>query len=176
MSILKTYRPVLIFIIKFAVVYTVLVSLYSLYLSMYGHQTDGLTRLVGKSVSSIFRLLGIDVATPPIENEHGLKLLINGDYVARIVEGCTAASVIMMFVAFIVAFGHSISKSLLFAIGGSLLIFIFNILRIVFLGYLMYRFPAYQDVAHRIVFPALIYGFVVLLWIVFVKKINMKHA
>jgi len=171
-SILKTYRPVLIFIGKFAGVYALLVWLYNRYLAYWGDQTDGLTNWVGKNVNYLFRIFHIKASTPPLENERGLKLIINGEYVGRIVEGCTAISVIIMFVAFIVAFGNSFKKSLLFAIAGSILIFVINIFRIVFLAYLYHVFPAYQDVVHRIIFPAIIYGFVVLLWIVFIKKFN----
>jgi len=171
-SILKIYRPVLIFMAKFAGVYAVLVWIYNRYLAYWGHETDGLTGFVGKSVNVLFRLFHIDASTPALEGERGLKLLVNGEYVARIVEGCTAVSVIIMFIAFVIAFGKSFQKSCCFALAGALLIFIINILRIAFLGYMLYAFPAYQDVAHRIVFPAIIYGFVVFLWIVFIKKYN----
>ena len=171
-STLKTYRPVLVFIGKFAGVYAVLVALYNKYLAYWGNETDGLTRFVGKNVNYFFRLFHIDASTPALETERGLKLIINGEYVGRIVEGCTAISVIIMFVAFVIAFGKSLKKTLLFALAGSLLIFVINIFRITLLGYLYYAFPAYQDVVHRIIFPAVIYGFVVLLWIVFIKKFN----
>jgi len=175
-SIIKTYKPLLIFTATFAGVYALLTGIYIWFLSLYPHQTDPLTRFVGKSVDTIFNYTGIDAATPPISNGQGVKLLINGQYVARIVEGCTAASIIIMFIAFIIAFGHNPKKSFLFALIGSLLIFIFNIIRIAFLGYLLYAFPAYQDIAHRIIFPALIYGFVVILWIIFIKKYNNASA
>ncbi len=167
---LKTYRPVFVFIGKFAGIYILLTGLYRYYLSLYSHQTDPLTRTVGKSVDFLFKITGINASTPPLEQEHGLKLIINNEYVARIVEGCTAMSVIIMFVAFILAFSPSIKKSLTFAIAGSLLIFVFNIIRIAVLGYMLYAYPEYQDFSHRIIFPALIYGFVVLLWIYYLQK------
>ena len=172
MSILKTYYPTLKFIFKFILIYIILVAVYNYYLSFFQHQTDYLTLWVGKIVSKIYSIIGINVQSIPIETEPGLKLIVHGQYVARIVEGCTAMSVIVMFVAFIVSFGQHIKKTLIFALAGSVVIFIFNLLRIVLLGYLLYAFPQYQDVAHRIVFPALIYGFVVFLWIIFIKKYN----
>ena len=149
-----------------------MVAIYNVYLSQYDGQTDALTVWVGKFVTDIYNWFGLNVQTLPLTDESGLKLIINGNYVARIVEGCTAISVIILFVAFVISFGQNFKKSLVFAIIGSLLIFIFNLFRIVFLGYLVYAYPQFQDVAHRIVFPALIYGFVVLLWLVFIKKIN----
>ena len=167
---LKTYKPVLLFIAKFAGIYALLSWIYWQYLSFYPAQTDPLSIAVGKIAGKVFQFLGIHAYTEPIAGEHGLKLIINGAYVARIVEGCTAVSVIIMFAAFIFAFGQSWQRNWRFALLGSLALFVFNIFRIVFLGYLLYRFPAYEEMAHRIVFPALIYGFLVLLWIIFVKK------
>ena len=172
MSIFKTYYPTLKFIFKFVLIYIILVAVYNFYLSYFEHQTDYLTLWVGKIVSGIYKLFGMDVQTAPIEIEPGLKLIVHGQYIARIVEGCTAMSVIIMFVAFIISFGQHIKGTLMFAFTGSVAIFMFNLLRIVLLGYLLYAFPQYQDVAHRILFPALIYGFVVFLWIIFIKKYN----
>jgi exosortase family protein XrtF len=149
-----------------------IVVFYNVYLSQYTGQTDVLTIWVGKMVTKIYHWLGLNVQTLPLTEESGLKLIINGNYVARIVEGCTAISVIILFVAFVISFGQNFKKSLLFAAIGSLLIFVFNLLRIVFLGYLLYAYPQYQDMAHRIVFPAMIYGFVVILWLVFIKKMQ----
>ena len=170
MSILKTYYPTLKFILKFVLIYSILVIIYNFYLSFFTHQTDYLTLLVGKTVSEIYKLIGMDVQSIPLATEPGLKLIVHGQYVARIVEGCTAMSVIIMFVAFVISFGQHIKKTLKFALTGSIVIFVFNLLRIVLLGYLLYAFPQYQDVAHRIIFPALIYGFVVFLWLLFIKK------
>jgi len=171
-NILKTYRPTFYFIGKFILTYLVMVIIYNVYLSQYAGQTDVLTVWVGKFVTDIYHWLGLNVQTLPLTGESGLKLIINGNYVARIVEGCTAISVIILFVAFVISFGQDFKKSLLFAAIGSLLIFVFNLLRIVFLGYLLYAYPQFQDVAHRIIFPAMIYGFVVFLWLVFIKKYN----
>ncbi len=171
-SLFQTYKPVLVFIVKFGGFYMIFSGIYFWYLSLYTAQTDPLTLWVGKIVTKLFDLSGIQAETLPLFNEHGLKLIVEGNYVARIVEGCTAMSVLIMFAAFVFAFGHSFQKNLIFVLGGSILLFGFNILRIVLLGYIMYVFPEYQDMAHRLVFPALIYGFLILLWVVFVLKIN----
>jgi exosortase family protein XrtF len=171
-SLYQQYKPTIVFIAKFAFIYLVLAGLYALYIGSFAGKTDSLTRFVGKSVSAVYRFLGTEAQTIPLENESGLKLVLNGNYLARIVEGCTAASVIIMFIAFVISFGNKMKQSLAFAIVGSVLIFAFNIIRIVFLGYILHVAPQYQDISHRVLFPAMIYGFVILLWIVFIKKWN----
>ncbi len=174
-TIVITYKPTLLFITKFSGIYLLLVWLYQIFLSGYRHQTDPITIQTGKWVSTLFKFTGMQAETIPLENEQGLKLLINGEYIARIIEGCTAIGIIILFTAFIIGFGNSFKKSILFALAGSLLIYIFNLFRIVFLGYLMYVFPQWQDPAHRVVFPGMIYGFVIFLWIFFIKKINNEN-
>jgi exosortase family protein XrtF len=169
-NIFSQYKSTLFFILKFLGIYLLLAFIYQLYLSGYHDKTDGITLFVGKTVSQYFLLTGTDAQTIPLEAESGLKLIINGNYLARIVEGCTALSVIIMFIAFIISFGNFSKKSIVFAILGSIGIFIFNIFRIISLTYLISYLPQYQDFAHRIIFPAMIYGFVVFLWIIFVKK------
>ncbi len=171
-STYQQYKPTIKFMVIFALTYITLTIIYGLYLNRFNGHTDGLTKFVGKMVSHSYNLLGIDAQTIPLENESGLKLIIQGNYVARIVEGCTAMSVIIMFVAFILSFGKHIKTSITYALIGSILIFVFNIIRIVFLGYLLYTAPQYQDVSHRVIFPVMIYGFVILLWILFIKKYN----
>jgi len=169
---LKLYQPVLIFLLKFAGFYFLLSFIYNRYLSFYQQQTDPLTYFTGKSVEFLFHFSSLNVSTEPLLGEEGLKLLVNDVYLARIIEGCNAVSVIIMFVAFLMAFGYSYKNSFYFAPVGTLLIYFFNIIRIGFLAYILYEFPEYQDIAHRVVFPGLIYGFVVFLWIIFIKKFN----
>ncbi len=169
-SIYRQYKPSLIFILKFTGIYLIFSILYNIYLSLQAGQTDFLSLFVGKILNTIYHSFGINAELIPLQNEAGLKLIINGQYLARIVEGCTAMSVIIMFISFILSFGNASFKAIKFAAVGSVLIFVFNILRILFLSYILYYFPKYQDVAHRVLFPALIYGFVVFLWYIFIKK------
>ncbi len=169
-QLFQTYKSTLIFISRFLILYFSLAFIYNYYLGLYSGQTDPLTIWVGESVSYIYKFLDVNVQTTPLLHESGLKLIINNQYVARIVEGCTAISVIILFIAFIVSLGTSFKTSLIYAFIGSILIFVFNILRIVFLGYVLYAMPQYQMLAHQIIFPVLIYGLVIILWLIFIIK------
>jgi exosortase family protein XrtF len=48
------------------------------------------------------------------EDEMSMKVILNGRYVARVIEGCNSVSIIILFLAFIVAFKGSLKKTLLF--------------------------------------------------------------
>jgi len=164
------YKNVIIYLLRFITLYIIFSLFYAYYLKSYNNQPDIFTLFVAESVQKIYEILGIHSSIEPL-NTSGLKLIINGKYVARIVEGCSAMSIIILFVVFILSFGKLKSKNYMFILSGILSIFVFNILRIAFLGYVLYAFPEYQDFLHRVLFPALIYGWIVLLWIFYILKI-----
>ena len=67
------------------------------------------------------------------------------------------------------AFAGRISTTLLFLIGGSVLIYLLNVIRIAVLSVLLYRFPAYEHLLHGVIFPLFIYGVVFILWFIWVN-------
>ena len=107
--------------------------------------------------------------------EPAINLFYNQRHMARIIEGCNGLSVIILFISFVIAFSGKIKPTVLFIIGGSLLIHILNVGRIALLCILMYYFPEQEHLLHGVVFPLFIYGVVFLLWIIWVNKFS-KYA
>jgi len=169
MNLLKEYRNVIIYLLRFVFLYIVFIKFYEYYLSFFKDGIDPFTRLTANSVKEIYRIFNLSSEVIPTENE-GIKLLVNGKYVARIVEGCNAISLIILFMVFLLAFWKFSRPVLRFLVMGILSIFILNVLRIDLLGYILYAYPAYQDFWHKVVFPGIIYSWIVLLWIFFIKK------
>lgn len=114
-------------------------------------------------------MLGYDAEIEQHSEELSIKFMLNGDYVSRIIEGCNSVSIIILFLAFIIAFSGSFIKTFLFGLLGSILIYIVNVLRIIALSILYHQFPEYQTILHDLLFPAVIYGLVFILWITWVK-------
>jgi hypothetical protein len=54
-----------------------------------------------------------DVATEEKE-ETFIKLIYNHKYVARIIEGCNAISIIILFISFVVSFSGKLNQHFLF--------------------------------------------------------------
>jgi len=103
-------------------------------------------------------------------------VLLNDVYVSRVIEGCNSISIIILFIAFIAAFSGGLKATILYSFVGSFLIYIINILRIAFLSFMFYKYPNQQVFLHNIVFPAVIYGFTFLLWVIWVKRFsNLKR-
>tara|TARA_R110002049_G_scaffold5422_1_gene37557 strand:- start:2416 stop:2832 length:417 start_codon:yes stop_codon:yes gene_type:complete len=136
-----------------------------------------MTNIVAKQSQDILNVLGYKTDVLPHPNEPSMKLIINGNYLARIIEGCNSVSVIILFLSFIVAFSGKFKITFFYILTGSVLIYIVNLLRIIILSLGLYHYPERSEVLHTVVFPAIIYGMVFLLWIFWVNrfsKLNQK--
>jgi len=179
---LKKNKVVILFLVKFFVVYFSLTSFYSIYLNSTQKTTSTfacapVTNTVSDHAKFVCELLGYDIKTYQNKDELTIAFLVNNTYVARIIEGCTSISVMILFLAFIIAFSGSIKNTIWFGIIGLLLIYAANIFRISFMSLATYHYPDLSDFLHDIIFPGIIYGMVFILWIVWVKKyanINKK--
>jgi len=160
-----------------------LLSIYSVYL----RQTQNrdvfscapVTKMVANHTAKLAQLFGYESSTVQHEDELSMKFYVNDLYAARIVEGCNAVSVIILFLTFIIAFSGSLKATLLFGAAGVVIIYVVNLFRILLLSFLMHNFPDYTYFLHNLFFPAIIYGTTFVLWIIWVNKfsyINKKNA
>lgn len=174
---LKKRKTIIRFLIKFFVTYFLLLGLYSIYLKQTQQKGDvfscaPITRIVAEHSVQFGQFLGYDVRVVQHESELSMKFFLEDEYIARVVEGCNAISVIILFLTFVVAFSGSIKATIIYAVFGTIFLYIVNIGRVFLLSVLMHKFPEYQDVLHNLLFPAIIYGAVFLLWIIWVKRFS----
>lgn len=170
------YKPFLYFLFRFISVYVVLTFAYQNYLTQFDEskfEVDQMTDLVAKHTKQILLLFNFDVAISPHESEASVKFFFNDKFMVRIVEGCNAVSVIILFVTFILAFTGKWKSTLFFCIGGSFLIYVLNVIRIALLVGLIYYYPAQEHILHDVIFPLFIYSSVFLLWIIWVYKFSI---
>ncbi|WP_299669605.1 exosortase family protein XrtF [uncultured Polaribacter sp.] len=174
---MKKHKNVVIFLIKFFATYFLLFAIYSIYLQksqkkIDGFKTASITTIVADQTVSVLDFFGYDAGAYQHKKELSVKLLIGDKYTARVIEGCNSISIIILFVAFIIAFAGSLKATVLYSFFGSLFIYIINILRIAFLSVMLFKHPNHQEVLHNLVFPAIIYGTVFLLWVIWVDKFS----
>lgn len=178
-QLIRKYKSVLLFILTFLGVYLVLSVLYAQYLNINFQNKfypDYITHRVAEQSDWLIEKLGYDSHIEPHDQEPSMKLFVEDVFVARVVEGCNAISVIILFIAFVLAFFRGWGKTLLFIIAGVVLIYIINIVRIALLSIGLYAYPGYKTVLHDIVFPGIIYGLVVVLWIVWVSRFKKQKS
>lgn len=158
-------------------VYIGLTSFYQFYLNQFDNllffQVDDFTQLVAHQVKKMLSFFNYDSAIILHDNEASVKLFLNHIYVARVVEGCNALSVMILFAAFVVAFSGKRIHTVLFIICGCLLIHFLNVLRIALLCIALLRYPKQEHFLHGVVFPLFIYGVVFGLWVVWVNKFSL---
>ena len=172
------YKLVIKFILTFLLVYVLFSGLYHFYLEVSEgskYYPDYLTHLVAKQTEILLNNFGYNAQVLPHPDEPSMKVIVNGKYLARIIEGCNAVSVIILFLSFVVAFSGKLKTTLLFILSGSVLIYVVNLLRIAILCMALYHYPERESVLHGVVFPGIIYGMVFLLWIFWVNRFsNLK--
>ncbi|MEE9406857.1 MAG: exosortase family protein XrtF [Polaribacter sp.] len=174
---MKKHKNIVIFLIRFFATYFILFAIYATYLQN-SQQKDGffqtasITTKVAEQTVSLLEFAGYYADYIQHEEELSVKLLIENQYTARVIEGCNSISVIILFISFIVAFAGSIKATIIFAFLGSIFIYIINVFRIAFLTVMIYKHPNQQEFLHNLVFPALIYGTVFLLWVLWVNKFS----
>ncbi|MDD3722581.1 MAG: exosortase family protein XrtF [Lutibacter sp.] len=174
---MKGNKTVVLFLIKFFGSYLLLFLLYSLYLNKTQNEIAPftcapITKNVAEQTQYLLDIFGYPTEIKQDTETLAVKLFINGKFTAFIVEGCNAISIIILFIAFIIAFAGKFKTTLLYILFGSLLIYITNIVRIAIISIALYEYPQYQSVLHEIIFPSIIYGITFLLWFVWIRNFS----
>ena len=136
-----------------------LTFIYQNYLNQFNEryfEVDEFTKLVANQSQKTLSLFDNKSFIMPNENESSVKLFYHNKWVARIIEGCNALSVIILFISFVIAFTGKFRQTLLFIIFGSLLIHVFNVLRIALLCMSIFHYPEYEHILHGVIFPLFI--------------------
>jgi exosortase family protein XrtF len=176
LEIIKKYRPVWLFILKFFGLYIVGVLIYRNYLNQFDGGTDGITLMVTEQAADLLSLKFDDITTYSCETCTHSEIRILENPFIYMIEGCNSVSVMLLFVAFVFAFSAPVKHYFWFIPVGLASIYITNLARIFILGIVRIYYFEYFNAFHDYVFPAIIYGMVVVLWIVWVKYFSNVNA
>jgi len=172
---LKDFKPVLGILLRFIIIYVVMLLVYQYYLNHFQSQgLDPFSRMIAEQVKSIQNMIGYPTQLYDDVKGEQMYFRVGNEYPTRMVEGCNAVSVMILFVAFVSAF-YKGKKTFLFIPAGLLLLYAMNVFRIVGLNIVVMEYKAYSKTAHDYLFPAVIYGTVVLLWLIWIKFFALKH-
>ncbi|WP_234109808.1 exosortase family protein XrtF [Chryseobacterium sp. R2A-55] len=172
---LQDFKPVLKILLRFILIYVGLVLAYQFYLNEFKNSgLDPISTWVAEQAGWVQNTCNYQ--TELIEGKPTQEttwFLMEGKYVSRMVEGCNAVSVMVLFIAFIFAFYQGI-KTFVFAGLGLLFLHIMNVSRIVGLNFVFLKYPEYGKISHNFFFPVIIYGSVVVLWLIWIKFFALK--
>ena len=185
----KEFKPTILFLVKFFGIYFLFSLLYGFYISNYDTseppQTDPITSLVavncGKTASFLgyqFYIIEDDHINAPVESEVTYdSLWLNEHYAISIEEGCNGINIMILFVAFVVAFGGKMVNTLIFIPAGILFIHLSNIARLMLLSLLNIEWGGEAfHFFHKYGFTAVIYLSVFLLWYLWVVRFSGKQG
>ena len=172
---ISQYKPFFTFLIKFLLFYVVFAFVYKMYLGQYDvekNEVDYFTEVVAHQTKQFMLVFTDDAQSIKHIEEPSLKILYKEKYVARVIEGCNAVSVMILFAAFVFAFSTQWKKTVLYILFGVVLLHVLNVIRIALLSFALYYYPKYEELLHGTIFPLFIYGVVFILWILWVTKFS----
>lgn len=178
-DIIKSNKAVLVFLFVFFGSYTVLALLYQVflnYITFEGYYPDIITHHVATQSYNVIDVLGFDAQIFKDPESPSMIIAINGENVVRVIEGCNSISVIILFLSFVLAFFRGLKSTLVFILIGAVTIYILNIIRVALLVLGLYFYQEYGDFLHDILFPLFIYGVVLLLWLIWIRKYKTKKS
>lgn len=185
----KEFKPTILFLAKFFGIYLLFSLLYGFFISSYDTsdppQTDPITKYIAVNCGKTATFLGYQIRI--VENDHINaytksevtydSIWLNDSYAISVEEGCNGVNIMILFVAFVVAFGGKLVNMLIFIPAGLVFIHLSNIARLILLSLLNVEWGGQAfHFFHKYGFTAVIYFSVFLLWYLWVVKFSGKEG
>jgi len=176
-NLFREFRPAILFISKFLLIYLIGNLLYGLYVSSFRPRPDPITDHVSIQTAWLLSATGWDSTSEPETLKPTTNVREGNRNVIAIYEGCNGLNVMIIFVAFVMAFGPWHQSGLWFIPLGLVVIHLANLARLYLLFLVSLKMPHYLYFTHKYLFTAFIYLVTLLLWMVWVKMaLRLKQS
>jgi exosortase/archaeosortase family protein len=91
-----------------------------------------------------------------------------------IYQACNGLELMILYAGFILCFTGPWLRKLLYIVGGMFALYIANVVRCGFLGWIGIEYPRHFDFAHKYFFNLVIYSIAFVLWVFYVKGLSKK--
>lgn len=169
---MKEFLPAFKFVGIFLGLYLVLNFAYAFWIETVRPAPDRATILVTHHTAKLLALFGEDTGIKINDTQPTVSLLKSNSIVVNVFEGCNSINVMIVFIAFLMAFGGSTGNLLWFAPLGLSIIYFFNVLRVALLYYVSAYWQQYFYYIHKYAFTAFIYSVVFTLWWIWIEKVS----
>jgi exosortase family protein XrtF len=169
---IKQYREAIIFLLKYLGVYLVLNTGYSVFIRQYHPAPDPITIAVTANVASVLRVFNSSVDYAVTQQNPNVPITLDGTAVVEVFEGCNSINVMIVYVAFLIAFNGPLKQFLIYFVTGLIAIYGINLLRVLGLFEVALHFPEQLYFFHKFFFTGIIYMFVFILWFFWVKAVK----
>lgn len=172
-ALYRQFRPIINFLLIFMLTFFVFSAIYDLYLHRYEDKTDSMSSFVGKQAAGLLNVLGFDAFASDVDTEKSTHVGIAGIARVKVIEGCNGISIMILFLAFLLAFPGKYKHKSLFIPVGLVSIHLFNVCRVATLTWAVYCFGETGYPIYKELFTASIYLMVLGMWYVWVQ--NFVH-
>lgn len=172
-QLLREYKPALIFLARFIGIYLVGNILYGLWIESYD-KADPLTREATRQTSGVLNVFGFHTTIQDKADAATVSLMQGTRVVVNVYEGCNGINVLIVFVAFLVAYRGRWKANWWYLPLGMLVIHIANLSRIALLFVTALRYQDMFYYFHKYFFTAILYAVVLVLWAGWVRL--HRHA
>jgi len=170
----REFKPTIFFILRFLGLYLAGNLIYGLYTSSFEPVADPVTILVSNQTALTLNSLGWQCTTHEQRTKPTVTIAHEAKPVLSVYEGCNGINVMIIFVAFVIAFGPMIRAMMWFIPLGFFIIHLGNLLRLVLLFFVSQEFPGALYFSHKYLFTAFIYAVVFLLWMIWVNSFSLS--
>ena len=170
------FKPTIFFLGKFLGLYIAGNLAYGLFVTAYEPRPDPATRTVSEQTGFVLTTCGWPVDVYDHHRKATSMLRYDDREVLAVYEGCNGLNTMIIFVAFIIAFGPINKKLWWFIPVGLLIIHLSNLLRITLLFFVAEYRPDFMYFIHKYVFTAILYLVIFLLWVWWVKRFAVSKA
>jgi exosortase family protein XrtF len=170
-------RTIILFIVKFIGLYLLLNTIYGFWYESYSPIADPITRVVTDQCARIISWVEPNVTTELSTREPEVSVKQGGKIVINVFEGCNGINVMIVFLAFVVAFSGTWKPTALFSIAGLGVIYVANLGRVITLFFIAKYYPQSLYFFHKYLFTAGLYLVVFVMWYLWIEKFrSRRHA
>jgi exosortase family protein XrtF len=176
---IREFKPTIFFLLKFLGIYLIGNFLYGLYITSFEPRPDPITHIVSVHTSAVLNVCGYPVQSEDRADKPTTNIDYLGKSILSIYEGCNGFNIMIIFLAFVFAFGPMSRAMWWFIPLGLVTIHLFNLMRISLLFLVVEYFPTAMYFTHKYFFTAILYVVIFGFWVWWVSRfsnIKPSHA
>ena len=176
MKLFQENKPAILFLLTFVGLYLLLNTVYGFYVNSFLPEPDSITLVVSKHVAWVLSWWDESVTYALKAGYKNVILKNSYRTVIEVFEGCNSVNVMIVFVSFMAAFRGRLKSTLIFSLGGLIIIYLMNLFRVAMLYAIEIYWPRYLYFFHKYLFTGGIYAVVFLLWFLWAKNVKREAA
>ena len=174
-KLVQEFKPALLFVGKFVILYIGLNLIYGAYVNSFESGPDLITKWVTNQTSILLNSIGEITYTQP-DNIIANQYIFRGENtILAVYEGCNGVNTMIVFISFLLAYGRFSKKLFWFIPIGVIIIHLFNLVRIGALYFVVIYLQDYLYFTHKYLFTAFLFAVIFLLWIIWVQKLYPRE-